>query len=120
MENEKKKKITFQEYQDQALRTMSKEAKENPLLNAALGLSGETGEVADLIKKTLFQGHELDKEHLKEELGDVLWYLAEACKGLDTTLEEIALMNVMKLEKRFPDHRFDKEKSIHRELEKEL
>ncbi len=110
-----KNKITFREYQDLALRTMSDEAKENPLLNAVLGLSGETGEVADLIKKSMFQGHEMDKENLKEELGDVLWYLAEACKGLDTTLDEIALMNIHKLEKRFPDHSFDKEKSIHRE-----
>ncbi len=110
-----KNKITFREYQDLSLRTMSDEAKENPLLNAVLGLSGETGEVADLIKKSMFQGHEMDKENLKEELGDVLWYLAEACKGLDTTLDEIALMNIHKLEKRFPDHSFDKEKSIHRE-----
>lgn len=115
-----KKKTSFQEYQKLALRTMSKPAKENPLLNAALGLSGETGEVADLIKKSMFQGHELDKEHLKEELGDVLWYLAEACEGLNTTLEDIALMNIQKLEKRFPDHSFDKEKSIHRESEKPL
>ena len=69
----------------------------------------------DIIKKHKYQGHELDKEHLKDELGDVLWYIAETASGLGITLEEVAQYNLDKLHKRFDGEKFDKEKSIHRE-----
>lgn len=107
-------KLSFNEYQRQANELMSEEAQKEPLLNAALGLAGESGECADIIKKVKFQGHDLDQQHLKEELGDVLWYLAEACEGLDTTLEEVAQMNLDKLQKRFAGNKFDVEKSKNR------
>lgn len=107
-------KLEFNQYQRLANELMSKEAKNQPLLNAALGLAGESGEFADIIKKHLFQGHDLDKEHLKEELGDILWYIAEACKGLDITLEEVARSNIEKLHQRFKGNHFDSERSKNR------
>lgn len=102
------------EYQKLAMRTLNpKINKEDILVNAILGLCGESGEVADLLKKKMFQGHELDKENLIYELGDIAWYLAEACEALDITLEDIFEKNIEKLKKRFPDG-FDEKKSINR------
>ena len=69
----------------------------------AMGLSGEAGEVADLVKKGIFHQQGLDKEKLKKELGDVLWYLAALCTDLDLTLEEVMQHNIDKLKARFPN-----------------
>jgi NTP pyrophosphatase (non-canonical NTP hydrolase) len=79
-----------------------------------MGLCGESGEVIDILKKHIFHGHELDREHLLEELGDVAWYLNEAAYALDSSLEEIFDRNIAKLKKRYPQG-FDKERSINRE-----
>lgn len=103
-------------YEGLAQRTSNTSAPRDKLLNAALGLSGEVGEVNDAIKKHLFQGHVLDKEHLIEEAGDVAWYLAELAVALETPLSEILLANIEKLKKRYPDG-FDPERSVHREGE---
>ena len=84
------------------------------LENACLGLAGETGEVCDVLKKYLFQGHELDRAHMIEELGDCAWYLAEAASGLGVSLEDILLQNIAKLKRRYPAG-FDPERSVHRE-----
>lgn len=67
-----------------------------------MGLCGESGEAIDIVKKWLAQGHELDKEHLKKELGDIAWYLAEASTALDISLDEILQANIVKLQKRYP------------------
>jgi NTP pyrophosphatase (non-canonical NTP hydrolase) len=107
-------RISFDEYQTDAVEMMSEMARKNPLLNSALGLCGESGEYADIIKKNLFQGHDLDKEHLKEELGDILWYIAEACYALDIPMEQVAQKNIEKLHERYGSNKFDKEKSINR------
>ncbi len=64
-----------------------------------MGLCGESGEAIDIVKKCLAQGHELDKEHLKKELGDIAWYLAEAATALDSSLDEILQGNIDKLKK---------------------
>ena len=69
----------------------------------ALGLAGEAGEVADLIKKGVFHQRGLDKENLKKELGDVLWYLTALCSDLGLTLEEVMQHNIQKLQARFPE-----------------
>lgn len=107
--------MTINEYQKEALRTASGTNKEYPLiLNGVLGLGGESGECLDIVKKHLFQGHELDKEHLAEELGDVAWYLAVSAHAIGMDLESILQGNVDKLRKRYPDG-FDKERSLHRE-----
>ncbi|MFA6754993.1 MAG: nucleoside triphosphate pyrophosphohydrolase family protein [Bacilli bacterium] len=114
-----KEKLSFSEYQKEAFDLISPEGKKDMVLNGVLGLSGESGECSDIVKKNRFQGHELDKDHLKDELGDVLWYIAETCSGLGITLEECAQFNLDKLHKRYPKG-FEANKSIHRkEYEKE-
>ena len=81
---------------------------------AALGLAGESGEVADLVKKTLGHGHELDRDKLMLELGDVLWYLAELATILEVDLHDVAHANVDKLVRRYPDG-FSSHRSINRD-----
>ena len=107
--------MTINEYQKEALRTASGMSKEYPLiLNGVLGLGGESGECLDIVKKHLFQGHELDTEHLAEELGDVAWYLAVSAHAIGMDLESILQGNVDKLRRRYPDG-FDVERSVHRD-----
>ena len=84
------------------------------LENGILGMCGEAGECADLLKKYLYQGHELERDKLAEETGDVLWYVAETAAGLGLTLEDIAKRNIEKLKRRYPDG-FDAERSRQRE-----
>lgn len=69
----------------------------------ALGLAGESGEVIDLVKKWLYQGHDLDKGDLLHEIGDVLWYLALTCNAFGYTLEDAMTANITKLHQRYPD-----------------
>lgn len=106
--------MKINEYQKLALRTASTLEPDKLVLNGALGLNGESGEVADHIKKHLFQGHELKKEHLAKELGDICWYIAIMAEGLGYSLEEVMQMNVDKLMKRYPNG-FEAERSLHRE-----
>lgn len=105
--------MTLNEYQDAAQRTSTHEDTLWKLENGLLGLFGEGGECADILKKALFQGHAFDKEHMAKELGDVMWYVAEVASGLGMTLEEIAQKNIDKLKARYPDG-FDPERSLHR------
>ena len=80
------------------------------LLTAALGLTAESGEFTEVIKKIILQGKPYNEEnvfHLKRELGDICWYLAQACMALDTTFDEIIEMNVDKLKARYPGGEFD-------------
>jgi NTP pyrophosphatase (non-canonical NTP hydrolase) len=102
------------EYQEKALRTASTSKPDDLVLNGVLGLAGESGEVADHVKKALFQGHKMDYDHIADELGDILWYVAIMSKGIGCTLDEIMTMNVEKLKKRYPDG-FDSDKSLNRD-----
>ena len=80
------------------------------LLTAAVGLSAESGEFTEIVKKIVFQGKPYNEEnifHMKRELGDICWYLAQACMALDTDFNEIIEMNVDKLKKRYPGGEFD-------------
>lgn len=104
---------TINEYQKAAMRTAKQNRKIRQLGNVGLGLTGESGEVADMIKKHLFQGHDLDREHIAKELGDVAWYIALGAELIGYDLESILQMNIEKLWGRYPDG-FDPEKSIHR------
>ena len=107
--------MTINEYQHLAMTTLNKEmSKKDMLINGVMGLCGESGEAIDIVKKHLAQGHELDREKLIKELGDIAWYLAEMATVLDTTLEEVLEKNIEKLKKRYPDG-FDKQKSLNRE-----
>lgn len=106
--------MTINEYQKEALRTESGISKEYPrLLNGLMGLNGEAGECIDILKKHIYQGHELDEEHVAKELGDVAWYLAISADAIGYDLETILQMNVDKLRARYPEG-FDSELSRHR------
>ena len=106
--------MKMNEYQQLAQRTANTKAPSDKIENGLLDLFGEGGECADTLKKYLFQEHEFDRNHMIEELGDVLWYCAELATGLGVTLEEVATKNIGKLRKRYPDG-FDAEMSINRE-----
>ena len=111
-------KINFNQYQKEAFDLISEDGRKDMVLNGVLGLAGESGECCDIVKKNRFQGHEVHKEHLIEELGDVMWYIAETASGLGVTLEEVAQYNLDKLHKRYHGNHFNKEDSIHRNEEK--
>ena len=107
--------MTVNEYQALAMASLNRELNQKDILiNAVMGLCGESGEAIDLVKKHLFQGHELDREKLAKELGDIAWYLAEAATALDLPLEEIFQGNLDKLKKRYPQG-FDAQRSQNRE-----
>lgn len=107
--------MTGNEYQKLAMRTSNQTLmKDYHLLNGALGLVGESGEIADLIKKNWMQGHALDLDHIAKELGDVLWYIAETATAIGYDLDTIMQMNIDKLKKRYPDG-FSYERSVNRE-----
>lgn len=109
----------FDKYQELALRTASASSLQDTgtMLNtAALGLAGESGEIADHVKKVMFHGHPLDdatRDKIAKEIGDILWYCAMGAKGIGLTLGEIATMNVEKLKKRYPEG-FSTENSLNR------
>ena len=87
------------------------------LLTAALGLSAEAGEFTEVVKKIILQGKPYNEDnvfHMKRELGDICWYLAQACMALDTTFDEVIEMNVDKLKERYPGGEFDVHKSENR------
>lgn len=104
--------MDLNEYQKLAARTLTDDCSNLTL--GALGLTGEAGEVADLVKKHLFHGHELDDDKLDKELGDVLWYLAALCSMRGRNLDDVAQKNVDKLKERYPDG-FCSEASLGRE-----
>lgn len=83
------------------------------LLEGLMGLNGEAGEAVDILKKVLFQGHKLDREHIAFELGDICWYLALAADAIGYDLETIMKMNIDKLYARYPDG-FEVDKSVNR------
>jgi NTP pyrophosphatase (non-canonical NTP hydrolase) len=95
---------TLQHYQNHAVRTAN--YTDNTFFDIsvlALGLTGESGEVADMIKKVVGHGHDMDKRAIEEELGDVLWYIAVLAQRLNISLHDLALTNVRKLKKRYPN-----------------
>ena len=106
--------MTANEYQKLAMTTLNPAlSKKDVLINAVMGLCGESGEAIDIVKKHLHQGHPLDKEKLSKELGDIAWYLAETAYALGIPLEDILQGNIEKLAKRYPEG-FSSERSINR------
>lgn len=106
--------MTGKKYQELAMRTCAipYENKNDRLFHAVFGLNSEAGEVAGMLQK-IYQGHEFDDTHMKKELGDCLWMLAEACDAINTDLDEIMQMNIDKLKARYPKG-FNAEQSVHR------
>ena len=107
--------MTLNEYQDLAMRTSRTDltAKQHTL-NGLLGLAGETGECCDLMKKHEYQDGRDIWDDLVDELGDVMWYVAEVASSIGYDLDTIAANNVEKLKKRYPEG-FSAERSLHRE-----
>ena len=110
---------TLNRYQAEALRTASfhkDKPVEERLAVFALGVAGEAGEVADLVKKVVGHGHPLDRQKLIKELGDVLWYVSVLTSMLGVELEEVAITNIAKLQARYPSG-FSTQASLNRPKE---
>lgn len=113
------KVMKINEYQKLAMTTLNpKLDNKEILINGVMGLCGESGEAIDIVKKHLAQGHDLDKEHLAKELGDIAWYLAETATAIGYDLEDIFQMNIDKLKKRYPNG-FRVNDSINRNIKDE-
>lgn len=115
--------MTPNEYQKLAMRTCNFDLTTNDIQrlcenkismehHAIFGLCSEAGEVAGIYQK-VYQGHDINEEHLKKELGDCLWMIAELCTALGCDLEDVMETNIQKLKERYPDG-FDPERSLHR------
>ena len=101
------------EYQQAAARTIDEDMLPGEIETHALhGMVAEIGEIHGLYQK-VYQGHEADSEHLKKEVGDLLWFIAEYCTACGWDLEEVARLNIAKLKARYPDG-FEVERSLHR------
>lgn len=105
--------MDFNEYQKLAQRTSSTKSSRSKLLNGVMGLNGEAGECIDIVKKYKFQGHKLDVDKLIDEIGDVLWYIAEICTSLGINMEYVAKKNIEKLKQRYPNG-FESKRSVNR------
>ena len=106
--------MTINEYQKLAMTTLNPDlSRRDVLINGVMGLCGESGEAIDIVKKHLHQGHELDREKLARELGDIAWYLAETAWALEIPLEDIFRGNIDKLKRRYPEG-FNTERSVNR------
>lgn len=103
--------MTGNEYQKLAMRTANEKCKN--LSNAVLGLTGESGECADIVKKHLHHEHPFEKDHFVKELGDILWYVALGCEVVGVSMEDVMQMNIEKLKARYPDG-FNPEQSLYR------
>ena len=102
---------------DRLVELAQKGANIERLTTSGVGLAAESGEFLEIVKKMVFQGKpwsDSNREHLLIELGDVMWYVAQACIALDVDFEEVIEMNVKKLEKRYPGGSFDIYKSENR------
>lgn len=105
--------MTANEYQNLAARTINWNLANNEkAFHALYGMVGEVGEIHSIYQK-LFQGHELDFDHIKKEVGDLLWFIAELCTAYGWNLEDVMYMNIIKLKERYPEG-FDPDKSLHR------
>ena len=100
----------FTEFIDRLIKLNQEDFPTERLLTAAVGMSAEAGEFTEIVKKIIFQGKPVNDEnlfHLKRELGDIMWYVAQACMGLNVSLDEVIEMNVHKLMARYPGGEFD-------------
>lgn len=106
-------RMTGNEYQELASRTMSGVlAMDDQIRHALFGMTGELGEIHSFFQK-FYQGHDIDTDHLKKEVGDLLWFIAEFCTASGWKLEDIMKMNIEKLKARYPEG-FTADKSLHR------
>ena len=128
MRFKEERKMNINEYQELAMRTNDGKCTERlngaikngeglvdvgGIINALLGLSGEVGEVTDMIKKYIFHGHEMTEAEIQKEIGDVCWYIAMLCESFGFELDRIMQNNINKLKNRYPEG-FSESASINR------
>lgn len=106
------------EYQEASERTLIDKGHDLNLLHAAMGIGTEAGELLDAFKRKIFYGKDLDVVNVKEEIGDLMWYVAILLRELDLDFHEILDLNIEKLKARFPD-KFSEGKALNRDLERE-
>ena len=112
--------MDIETYSTIALRTAPYNSSQiSNLIHAALGAGGESGEIEDHVKKVAFNSRLLDRDHLIEEIGDVMWYLNLLVSELETTWGKVLSMNIAKLEARYPGLKFEAERSLNRDLDAE-
>ncbi len=105
--------MTGSEYQKLAARTINPALNEHHMVQHSLhGMVGEIGEIHSIYQK-VYQGHDFDPEHIKKELGDLMWFIAEFCTANSIDLDDIMELNIEKLKARFPEG-FEVDKSLHR------
>lgn len=107
--------MTLNEYQEAALRTAPVADQGHDIIHGGLGVATEAGELLDGLKKKHAYGKPLDLVNFREEIGDVLWYLALLCRGAGTTLDQVAERNIAKLRARYPE-KFTSENALNRNL----
>ena len=100
-------------YSALAMRTAN---TDNPVMNALLGIAGESGEVCDYMKKCIFHDKTFDVDVVAAEIGDLCWYINLLVVSMGLTWEDILEMNIAKLEARYPDLRFDPERANNRDV----
>lgn len=106
--------MDIKEYQQEILRTVpSKMTKSNKLANFSMGLAGESGEIIDILKKHLYQGHDVNINELASEIGDLAWYLCNIANVFNINLSDVMDANIAKLKARYPSG-FDKNRSVNR------
>lgn len=105
--------MNINEYQKLAARTINQDLNEQGLVMHSLhGMVGEIGEIHSLFQK-VYQGHHLNVAHIKKEVGDLMWFVAEFCTGMEWDLADVCEENIEKLKARYPEG-FEVEKSLHR------
>lgn len=112
--------MTPNEYITKALRTNNDMGPRDNLVHAAMLMCTESGEVMGEVKRYFAYGKELDRAHVVEELGDVMWGIALLCKELEITFEEIFDKNIKKLSKRYPELKFNPEHAINKDTAAEM
>jgi NTP pyrophosphatase (non-canonical NTP hydrolase) len=110
--------MDFNEYLIQSERTLVQKGKDLNLLHGAIGISTEAGEILDAFKRHIYYGKELDVVNIKEEIGDIMWYVAILCRELNLNMEDILQTNIDKLKARYPD-KFSETHALNRNLENE-
>ena len=98
---------------DRLLDACSAPCKIGDIINASLGLSGEVGELNDMIKKAIFHSHPIDRMKVEKEIGDIIWYVALMCESFGFDMDEVMELNIAKLKARYPKG-FDTERSLNR------
>lgn len=110
--------MELNEYQELANKLAVECAPADDLVHCAMGVCTESGELMDIIKRNIFYGKDVDKTHVIEELGDILWYVAVGCRAMGISMRDVAVRNINKLQARYPEG-FTADAALNRDLEKE-